>query len=88
MTISRKEFNEIIKEDIKEHNGEWFFDNDKIEEIWEIVQKRSSAITPENFKYIVHDVAEDIFILHSVEDIISEDEKEELLDFLNEKDNI
>ena len=88
MTISRKEFDEIIKVDIKEHNGEWFFDNDKIEEIWGIVQKRSSVITPENFRYIVHDVAEDIFILHSVEDIISEDEKEELLDFFNKKDNI
>ncbi len=40
MSITRSEFDKAINEEIAKRNGEWFFDNDKIEKIWEIIQKK------------------------------------------------
>ena len=44
MSITRSEFDKAINEEITKRNGEWFFDNDKIEKVWEIIQKRSSIV--------------------------------------------
>ena len=85
MSITRSEFDKAINEEITERNGEWFFDNDKIEKVWEIIQKRSSIITSDNLKYIVRDVAEDVFILGAFEEVANKEDMDELWNEISTK---
>lgn len=85
MSITRSEFDKAINEEIATRNGEWFFDNDKIEKVWEIIQKRSSIITSDNFKYIVRDAAEDIFILDAFEEVADKEDMDELWNEISTK---
>ena len=85
MSITRSEFDKAINEEITKRKGEWFFDNDKIEKVWEIIQKRSSIITSDNFKYIVRDAAEDIFILDAFEEVADKEDMDELWNEISTK---
>jgi hypothetical protein len=85
MFITRSEFDKAINEEITKRKGEWFFDNDKIEKVWKIIQKRSSIITSDNFKYIVRDAAEDVFILDALTEVADKEDMDELWNEISTK---